>query len=288
MTQRLFAIALVAGLSVLGTNATGQISITSGGGMTYNQDFDNLLRTTTAETWMNNANTSSANDSPRLIGLLGWYVAGYTATIQSTYVPQIRADAGSSTTGSFYSYGSSGAADRALGTLPSDSTTAAGAGSFRIGARFVNNTGNTITGFNFSYDGEEWRQGAVTAINNQYVVAYATFAAGMGTLDSGPYSASIATAAFNTPLDGNGTGTALDGNAAANRVAGLSGSVTGLSIANGDEIWLRWFDSNSSGADHGIAIDNFGITFEVAPIPEPSLTALVGLGLLFLIRRARA
>ena len=157
----------------------------------------------------------------------------------------------------------------------------------RIGARFVNNTGENISGFNFSYDGEQWRQGAVTAINNQFAVAYAVFPAGTGSTAPAGVFTGIGSADFNTPQDGTGTGGALDGNDTANRVAGLSGTVTGLSIANGDEVWLRWFDSNSSGADHGIGIDNFGITFDVAPIPEPCSVALMGLGLLVMLRRAQ-
>ena len=151
----------------------------------------------------------------------------------------------------------------------------------RLGSRFVNNTGGTITGFSFTYDGEEWRNpgNSATIVNNQYVVSYAVFGAGAGSLNSGLYSATIPSATFDTPWDGTGTATsaALDGNAAANRIAGLGATFTELSIANGDEIWLRWWDSNSSLLDAGIAIDNFSITFEAAAIPEPSLAALIGL-----------
>jgi uncharacterized protein len=283
MTQKLFAIVLLAALALPGTNAKGQISVTSGGGLTYSQNFDTLTRSTTAENWTDNTATTSVNDSPQVVGLVGWYAGSFGTT---TTTPQMRAGTGSGTTGSFYSFGSSAASDRALGTLPSDSSASA---SMRLGARFVNNTAGTITGFNFLYDGEQWRNAGVTNINNQFIVAYAVFPANTGSIGAVGVFTTISSAEFNTPKDGTGssTGALLDGNDAANRVAGLGGTITGLSVASGDEIWLRWFDANSPSADAGMAIDNFGITFEAASIPEPSLAALIGLGFLFLVRRAR-
>lgn len=145
--------------------------------------------------------------------------------------------------------------------------------------RSANDTGNIITGFTFSYDGEQWRVGGTTSVNNQYAVSYAVFDAGTGSLASGPYI-SIPSATFNTPVV-SGTAGPLDGNNPANRVAGLGGTITGLTVLPGQEIWLRWFEANSSGPDQGIAIDNFSIMF----VPEPSVLALLGLGLAVLDRR---
>jgi hypothetical protein len=271
-------------------SGSAQISITSGN-LTYEQNFDNLLRTGTAETWVNDQNAVSANDAPRLVGLLGWHLAAYSSATEpsATYTPQIAGSAGGVSTGNFYSFGSSGAADRALGTLPTDGTTGAGAGSFRIGVRFANDTEDIIDGFSFSYDGEQWRVSSANNVNNQYVVAYATFGAGLGTLDNAPYSGTtIAGATFNTPHDGNGsTSSSLNGNDPANRVAGLGGTITDLSVMPGEEIWLRWFDANSSGLDHGIAIDNFSIAFTTIPIPEPSAMWITGLGALVLLNLIR-
>lgn len=277
MMNRISAAVLAAGLVLLPDSVSAQISITSGN-LSYSQDFDNLLRTTTAETWVNNADTPSANDSPRLIGLQGWYVGSFGTTTQT---PQIRAGTGSSTTGSFYSFGSSSAADRALGTMPTDASASA---SMRVGARFVNDTGDYLAGFTFSYDGEQWRKAQLTtAQNNQYVVAFAIFSPGAGLLDSPAYSTNLAGATFNTAVDGgDNVGAALDGNNDANRVAGLGTTVNWIALAPGEELWLRWWDSNSSGADHGLGIDNFSITFLV---PEPSSFALLGLGAAFLLAR---
>lgn len=283
-TPYLQALALVAGSLTI--PAFGQISLTPGN-LTYSQDFDSLLTTTTAENWTDNAGTTSANDAPKLVGLPGWYAASFLSAsateVNPGYTPLIRGGTGSSATGSFFSFGSTGSSDRALGTLPSDAITAAGAGALRLGVRFVNDTASYLDGFSFSYDGEEWRIGSASAINNQFSVRYAVFSPGTGNLTTDPYT-TLPAAFFNTPNDGNGTAAALDGNAPENRIAGLGDTVTGLAIAPGDELWLCWSDANSSGADHGMGIDNFTITFTV---PEPATGALLGLGILLLAKRVR-
>jgi len=283
MTHKHYFPAALAALVLAAPLAEAQISITSGLGLTYSQDFNNLLRTTTGEVWVNDSDAVSANDSPRLIGLSGWYAGSFGNT---TTTPNIRAGTGSSTTGSYYSFGSAAAEDRALGTMPTDASASA---SMRIGARFVNDTGEIISGFSFTYDGEQWRKAQLTAPqNNQFVVAYGIFSAGAGSLGAAGFSASLAGATFNTPVDGgDNVGSALDGNDGVNRVADLGETVSDLLVMPGEEIWLRWFDSNSSGADHGIGIDNFSINFNTSPVPEPSAGALLGLGLAALISRIR-
>src|SRR5690606_32218886 len=131
MIQKHYLTAAIAALALASIPAAAQISITPGLGLTYEQDFDSLLRTTGAELWVNDSDAVSANDAPRLIGLTGWYLGSYGATATA---PNIRAGTGSSATGSFYSFGASGSEDRALGTMPTDSTAS---GSMRIGVRFV-------------------------------------------------------------------------------------------------------------------------------------------------------
>lgn len=276
MTQRSYSTVLALVISSLAGSAIGQISLAPGN-LTYSQDFDLLTRSTVAQNWVDNTAAESVNDAPQLAGLPGWYAAGL-----SSYTTQIRASNGGNSTGSVYSYGSTDATDRALGTLPSGTT-----GSLRLGVRFVNDTAENVDGFTFSYDAEQWREGAATGVNNQYVVAYAIFSPGTGSLGAVGVFTSIGDALFNTPKDGTGVAASLDGNAADNRIAGLGASLSGLGVAPGDELWLRWFDSDSSGADHGIAIDNFSISFNTVPVPEPSAAALLGLGLMLLTNRMR-
>ena len=58
-------------------------------------------------------------------------------------------------------------------------------------------------------------------------------------------------------------------------------TITGLSIANGQRFGFRWVDVDSTGADHGIAVDNLSITAGLAQagaVPEPGTWALLILG----------
>ena len=68
----------------------------------------------------------------------------------------------------------------------------------------------------------------------------------------------------------NATAGALDGNAAANR-ASISATIGGLAIPDGATFWIRWNDLNASGADDGLAVDNFSLTPQ-GGAPAPNLT----------------
>ena len=252
--------------------ASAQISINSTV-FGYTQDFDSLTQSGTAITWTNNASIDGS------AGLAGWH-----ANASTTPDPfQIIGTAGASTTtGQLKSYGySTGGTDRALGTLPGDTS-----GAMRLAVQFVNNTAETFTGFSVSYDGEQWRSSSAVQ-NNNFTVAYQIFNAGAGSISASGYII-VPELEFNTPNDG-GTAQSLDGNAAINRVAGISASISSIALAPGQELWIRWFDSNSTGIDHGIAIDNF--SFSVSAVPEPSsFAALAGLGALgcVALRRRRS
>jgi hypothetical protein len=58
--------------------------------------------------------------------------------------------------------------------------------------------------------------------------------------------------------------------------AAVSASITGLSIANGATIWIRWSDFNASSADDGLAVDNFSLTpFGEAVVSDPVINEFV-------------
>ncbi len=238
--------------------------------LTYTNDFNALASVTSVTAWADDSTFANwvAINSP----------VGNTLNInQST---------GGSSTGSLYNYGSTGSSDRAFGTLPSDSLLASGSGFLFHGVRFVNDTSDVYKFATVNYTGEQWRVGAVTnATNNQLVVASRTFTAGAGSLTSTGFT-SFPGATFNTPNDGGGsTSATLDGNNAANRVANLTGTLE-LGIAPGQEVWIRFADTNSSGADHGIAVDDLTVTFTV---PEPaSLGAIACIAFTGLTRRRAA
>ncbi|HYJ46096.1 MAG TPA: lamin tail domain-containing protein, partial [Pyrinomonadaceae bacterium] len=71
---------------------------------------------------------------------------------------------------------------------------------------------------------------------------------------------------FTTP--NTATTGAKDGNAAANRTT-LTSTITGLSIAPGATLWIRWTDPDAAGSDDGLAVDDFSLK---AGINTPALS----------------
>lgn len=191
----------------------------------YSQNFDTLANAGSNLVWTNDTTID------------GWY-ASLTSYLFS---------AGTSTTGALYSFGSANSPDRALGSIGSNSTN-----NIFYGVRFINDTNATISALDIGYVGEQWRNGGNTVphkLDFQYQIAATSLTAGSWiNFDALDFTGPIATA----------TAGALDGNAAANRQS-LSGSLTGLNLAPGEEIWFRWLDPNDSGNDHGLAIDDFSI-----------------------------
>src|SRR5574341_871719 len=233
-------------------------AITNGGSITtlgspLTENFDGLAQTGTNLTW--------ADDST----IPGWY------SNRTTY----NTGTGSSNTGALYSFGVAGTnpvTDRALGSVGSGST-----GTIYWGVKLTNNTGATITSLDISYIGEQWRNGGATSpavsvaqtVDFQYQVANAGTITGVNTpssgwLDHDPLD-------FTSPTFGTTAAQTLDGNAAANRVA--KSATLSVTIANGQEVWLRWKDIDHTGNDHGLAIDDFSVTANgVPPSPTPTPT----------------
>jgi predicted extracellular nuclease len=200
------------------------------------ENFDSLASTGTGIAWTDNST------------IPGWY------STRATY----NSGTGSSNAGALYSFGVEGTnpvTDRALGGIASGTT-----GTFYWGARFVNNTGNTITSLEVSYIGEQWRNGGSSSadpgvaqtMNFQYQVANAGVITGAnapatGWSDYNPLN-------FTSPIFGTVLGTALDGNFPVNRL--VVASTIPLTVAPGQEVWLRWSDQNDANNDHGLAVDD--------------------------------
>jgi hypothetical protein len=81
---------------------------------------------------------------------------------------------------------------------------------------------------------------------------------------------------FTSPTTGAGAG-ALDGNAAANRIAGLGGTIN-ATWAAGETLWIRFVERNDTGNDHGLAVDNFSLSAQA--VPEPATFGMLTLGML--------
>src|SRR4029077_352651 len=81
-------------------------------------------------------------------------------------------------------------------------------------------------------------------------------------LTTGTYT-DVDTLDFTTP-DTTTTG-AKNGNAAAERTA-ISATIPSLNIPNGATFFIRWSDLDATGADDGLAIDDFSLTPNVGAV----------------------
>jgi hypothetical protein len=220
---------------------SGQVSISS---LTtaYTQNFNSLKA---------KSGTSTALPT-------GWRLLETGSSANTSYTT----NAGSSTTGDTYSYGTGTNSDRALGMLRSGSVAST------VGVQFRNTTGQTVSSITVSYVGEQWRCGATgraDQIDFQYALNATSLSTGTWADVNELDFTSLQTASIG----------AKDGNAAANRTT-KTFTVTGLSIANNAIFWLRWVDADASGADDGLAIDDFsirlGATAPPPPPPSPSVS----------------
>jgi endonuclease G len=221
-------------------------------GVPLTENFDTLAQTGTNLTWTDNTT------------IPGWYSS------RTTY----NSGTGSSNTGALYSFGVAGTnpvTDRALGSVGSSGT-----GTVYWGVKLTNNTGGTITSLIVTYTGEQWRNGGVATPPNlslaqtvdfQYQIANAGTITNINTpttgwLDYDPLD-------FTSPTFNTTAAVTLDGNAAANRVQ--KSATISLTIANGQEVWLRWVDINHPDNDHAMAIDDFSVTASGAGDSAPSV-----------------
>lgn len=187
---------------------------------------------------------------------------------------------GSSATGNAYSFGATSATDRAFGSLRTSAVAA------MVGTVVTNLTGETVTQLDIQYYGEQWRLGA-TGRTDQLDFAYSLDASSVGT---GTWF-DVDALDFVGPVTAGVTG-ALDGNDPANRVL-VSYSLSGLALAPGASLWLRWSDLEATGSDDGLGIDDFWISAvnrsapPTADVPDelPMAVLVPMLGSLVLLHR---
>jgi uncharacterized repeat protein (TIGR01451 family) len=250
MRRSLVLLGLASVLALVVAPLRAQVSLTTIGAAST-QNFDTLATTGTANTWTDNTT------------LPGWY-SQFSATPANptTY----RADSGGSNTGAIYSWGIASVnplTERAFGAVSSGTPV-----TILNAVRLVNNTGTTITSLDISYNGEQWRDGgAAVPVAQTTFFEYQVGNAGVITDANTPTTGWTAFSGldFTTPTFTNtGAGVAIDGNQAANRTA-KSASVT-VTVAPGQEVWLRWRDINDTGNDHGLAVDDFSVTPQAAVV----------------------
>ena len=218
----------------------GQVSISSTT-TPYTQNFNSLRNT---------SGTSTALPT-------GWRILETGSSANSSY----GVDAGSSTTGNTYSYGTGSNTERALGSLQSSSLISS------FGIQIRNTTGRTITSINLSYAGEQWRCGATGRGADQLDFAYSTNAT---SLSNGTW---VNQDGFDFQSPFITTVGARDGNAVGNRQL-ISGVITGISIPNNGIIWLRWSDFNVANNDDGLAIDDLSLLLNATDVTPPTINSL--------------
>lgn len=248
---------------MLGLSSWAQVIYDSIGAV-YSQDFDSLATSGSGVAWANDAT------------LPGWFL--YRQPAPGTALTSYAAGTGSSSTGSFYSFGASGSSERALGGVGSGGTyfgsptnvTVAG----WIAVGLVNQTGQTLKQIVVTYDGEQWRNSGDAnpqTMRFEYGWGNSFTSVGSWTAPGGVFD-------WSSPVFG-GTAGAVDGNTTG-LVAGRGGFLSGILWNPGETLWMRWVERNDLGNDHGLAIDNFRL---VAQVPEPVAVAKwTGLGLMVL------
>ena len=192
----------------------------------------------------------------------GWEFSESGSGANATY----GAGNGSSATGNTYSFGATGGTDRALGTLRTSSL------SSMFGSVITNLTTETLTELTVEYAGEQWRLGATGRVD-RLDFAYSLDATSIITGNWLEFDALD----LIGPVTAGATG-ALDGNLVENRTL-VSHTLSGLALAPGASLWVRWSDFEASGSDDGLAIDDFSVrggANVVQAVPETMSTGLVG------------
>jgi hypothetical protein len=223
--------------------------------------------TTIGSAYTEDFNTLAISGTANTVVPSGWGFTESGTNANTAY----GAGTGSDNAGDTYSFGATGSSERAFGGLQSGSLVPT------IGAEFTNNTAATITSLNISYTGEQWRagvanRGAADRLDFQLSLNATSLTTGTWVDYNG--------LDFSSPNINTAAG-ALDGNAAGNRTA-LSFLVSGLNVANGSSFWIRWASFDITSSDDGLAIDDFSLTpngAPIPPVPEPGTLALLGLGL---------
>ena len=246
--------------------ARAAFEITTGAGSTA-QNFDTLASSGTGNPFTNDT-TLTPGDST----LDGWSLFNHSGLPIGAY----NAGSGTSTTGSFYSFGKD-ASDRALGGLGSGGTyfgsPASGSVAGFIAFAATNNSTSTLTSFTLGFNGEQWRNSNASPQTMTLEYGFgATFDAVTWTAPGGKFD-------WSSPVVG-GTVGSVDGNNAG-LVRDQGGTINGLSWGNGQTLWLRWVELNDAGNDHALAIDNFALSWTgavISPLYWDTNGATAGIG----------
>ena len=244
MRQRFMQSMLLATAMFIGSMGmvNGQAHTFTAGSLSYSQNFDGVGPTGT-------------------VYPTGWGGArtGGTGTAGGALTPIVTD--GGAISGGVYNVGTTAATDRAFGVLSSGPTHAA------FGASFSNATGSAITSFSINAFLEQWRSGSYDAENEEVYFEYALNATGIYDLTA--TWDSITSLKLNEILIATTAAASVDGNLPANRMA-ISGTAT-INWPAGTTLWIRWRDTNSTGADGIYAVDDLSMNVTPGSVQATSI-----------------
>jgi hypothetical protein len=218
-------------------------------GSVYNQDFNKEAGWASADVkWEDN------------LTFPGWYAAYYDSKQGSFISPgQLGVTSGAGVGLNLYR-AVTGSSNGALGSQAGEEVSPeAGVGGVFYGVQLTNKTDRVLTRFSFGYKVGLWR---LASPKSQQATLMASYKVGGGSMENGAWTI-IAGTSYTTPRGGNGsTASSVDGSLAENQVEFAKITVTDVKIPPGESVWIRWFDINNRGFDHGIAIDDFTFTAE--------------------------
>lgn len=249
-------------------------------GSAYTESFNNISGVSTA-------GVKSWTDNSVIPGWYGTTVGATTQNYRATNANNIAPNTTPSSPTSLLAMRSTGS-EAAFGIVSSSDYHGV------LGVQFVNNTGSTITSLEISYVGEQW--GWNTGGANTLEFAYSTNATSLSGGTWASFEDLSFTALYSNYSGASPNGVGLNGNNDTIFISGsyvaksegeaggpgalnyttITGTITGLSIAEGETFWLRWTDNFSgSGVGQALGVDNFQLT----AIPEPSSALLMFGGL---------
>lgn len=237
------------------------------------ENFDGLPNsnptglTTSATAGIQVAVTGSGFDAAKIAG------SGSTNT-------SMFADNGTRASGAIYFFGNaSGSMPSSVNSETALGSIASGTNTMAFGFQLINGTAFPIDSVTIRFTQENWRSS--TSTQNVLEASYSTASTATTYLtDAGFIDLNGLDLIGPAPVASNG---ALDGNDPANQVARLE-TISGLFIAPGDSLFVRWVDFNDVGNDAGLAIDNLNIVATLV-VPEPASLGLIAAAGLVALRR---
>lgn len=276
MSKKIIVIAIGAALAL--PAAQGQISIDTAS-FSYSQNFNSLPTANSGSfTWTDNSTLS------------GWFRRANVSNSDQSLDPDLTdlsAQGSNVGAAAFYSASTAGNADRAVGFRVDGQPAGLKKGS--VGVVFTNNTGLTLTGFDLGYTGEKWYQSVnETTLLVQYAIVNSFAADLSGDIDLAQTNTWNDLATLDWTVAAGGSNTWSNGTQAGNFSVFAPTTISGLSLAPGQDLVIRWRIAESGVTRSGLFIDDVSIG-NLTAVPEPAtyvlLAGVASLGLAMYRRR---